>query len=134
MIGLAERPDLREECILNQTGMVLNYAKYAPVSHPPSPRPFPEDAGRLVIPPHPPEFLYCTQRRAHRLADRVEGGNNAAVHAADPDILEAFWVSHFIKVPEILLKQTFFWECYWKSEGQDNTQKVGRHWEEQLKQ
>lgn len=107
MIGLAEQPDLREECILNQTGMVLNYAKYAPVSHPPpTPAPFLKTQGGLLF-PHPPEFLYCTQRRAHELADRVEGGNNAAVHAADPDILEAFWVSHFIKYPKYFWSRRF---------------------------
>lgn len=62
MIGLAGRPDLREECILNQTGMVLNYAKYAPETPPSSSSsPFLKTKGCLLF-PHPSEFLRCTRR------------------------------------------------------------------------
>lgn len=91
MIGLAVQPDLREECILNQTGMVLNYAKYAPetLRHTHTHTPFLKTQDGLLL-PHPPEFLHCTQRRAHEFAEKVEDGNNAAFHAADPDILEPF--------------------------------------------
>lgn len=64
-----------EECILNQTVVVLNYAKYAPETLPPLPVLKTQDG---LLFPHPPEFLYCTQRRAHELTEKVEESNNAA--------------------------------------------------------
>lgn len=83
MIGRVVRPDLREECILNQTGMVLNYAKYAPETTPPS--------WRRRTSYFPTRQNSCTVHNAERMnTEEVEDGNNTAYYTADQDILEQF--------------------------------------------
>lgn len=126
MIGLAARPDLREECMLNQTGMVLNYAKYAPETTPLL------SWRRRTACYSPTRQNSCTVHKAERMNSQKKW--KTVITLPSTQLIQTFW-NRFRFLISLSTENTseadIIWECYKETRKHSES---GNYIEEQLKQ